>query len=121
MVNALDTVMCTLTLPTTVAVVDEQFFEDGRNLIVDIMMDNPVLEVGGKNLPLYRSVDNEADAGAGRIVPIKYVIHKMEQLLFKAPLKGQSIKGVALVFSGVKIGLKQVFQDLIGIMLREQG
>ena len=74
MIRTLDAVMGPPAFAATVAVIDEGFLENRGDMVVNIVMNDPVAEVGGKNLSFDRLVDNEADAGLRLVAPLHNLI-----------------------------------------------
>jgi hypothetical protein len=62
--ESLDSEACPFALPATVTVVDEAFFEDRRNVVVNEVMNDSIPEISGENLPFYWVVLNEVNASS---------------------------------------------------------
>ena len=94
------------------SVVDKNFFENRGNVIVNKMMDNPVAEIGGKNLAFYRFINDKANAWFGFIPVFKNFVAQGKYIGFEMLFKGQRVDGIAFVFPGIEIGLKQELHQL---------
>ena len=84
------------------------------------MVNYSVPEIGCKNLPLYRFVDNKTDAAAGFVVTVYNIIGKSKKIGFQVLFKCKRIYGVAFVFSSFKICLKQIQYDFLPFHIGEQ-
>ena len=71
-------------------------------------MNHAVAEIGGENLALDRTIDDETDAPAWFVSPVDYIVMELEKFGFVVRLKSQGVGGGAFVFSGIKICLKQI-------------
>lgn len=119
-VNTPYTIMCSFPYTATVTVIDKRLFKNGRYVLIYKMVNYPVPEIGSKNLPLYRFVNYKTDATAGFVVAVHYFIGKSKQIGFKMLFKCKRIYGVAFVFPGIKICLKQIQYDFLPVCKGEQ-
>ena len=96
---------------------NEVFFKAWLKLRNQNMVDNSVLEWGGKNFPFYRFVHDKAVAASG--VPcfcLQFPI-KLHKIVFKINFKSKCTKRIAYIFATLKIEFKKIFKELFGIKI----
>jgi len=120
MVDPVNAIVCSFALAAAIGVVDEDFLENRRYAVENIMVDNAVTEIRGKYLALYRFVNDEADAFPRFIIATMNFIEQFKYVGFKMFLKGKSVDRIPLVFPGVKIGLKQIVQQFVFVYTVEK-
>jgi hypothetical protein len=77
------------------------------------MMNSPIPEIGSKYLSFYRFIYNKANAWFGYIFAFNNLVGKGKQICFQMFFKSKGIYGIPLVFSCIKICLKQIERNLI--------
>jgi len=71
-------------------------------------MDYSVAKIGGKNFPLHRFENYEANTGSDFVSFVFDFFVKLKELSFVVNLKRQSVDGVPFIFSGVKVSSEQI-------------
>jgi hypothetical protein len=93
---------------TTVAIVDEEPLEDRIDVIEKEMMNNPVAEMRGENLPLHRLKGDETHARPNRVRAAHDFFVKGKQVALVMHLEPESAFASPLVPPGVEVCLKKV-------------
>lgn len=74
------------------------------------MMNNPVPEISGKDLPQFRFFGKKADRTAGAVGVVSQFPAKFKQFSFLVHLKPQGIDGIPFVFPAEKILPVDIFK-----------
>lgn len=107
-----DSVMGTASFDAGITVCDEPRLKERRDVIVQKMVDHPVAELSGKNLPHLRVVDNETSGRTGMIRPVQDGVPQTDQLALQIPFKSQLIIFTPLMLSGILVRPEEVKQQL---------
>jgi len=107
--------MCAFAFMATVTVVYKGFLENGRNVVVYKMMNDPIPEICCKNFPFYWFGHDKTNTWQSVVIVICYFVKQRKNIFFKMFFKFQGIYGISLVFACVEIRLKQIGKDFIFI------
>ena len=117
MIQALYPVMCPLTLSAAVTVIYKSFFKYRGNVVINIMMNDPVAKVCSKNLSFNRFVDNKANTWLRIIFSFDNILTKFKKIMLKMFLKFECINSIALVTTRSIVSNEQTFQKLFPVLL----
>ena len=119
MIHTPDAIVCAFADAAAVTVMNKGFFKYRIDIIVNKMVYDPVAKMRGKDFTLNRIVGNKTDTGFGCIGSVDHFPEQCKQIALKLLFKRERIDGAAFMGARVKIGLKQVGEDLIMINVIE--
>jgi hypothetical protein len=121
MVYPLDAVVYDLSSATTVTVVDKGRFKDGRNIVIDEVMNDPIPEIGREDFPLHGLIHHKTDAWLWLICFAKNLIAQCKYIGFQVFFELQSIMRVAFIFPRIVIRPKHVQRKFVGVDYIKKG
>ena len=101
-------IRCPLSRSAAVAVVYKLPLKKWAYIIINKVVHNSVSKISRKNFPLEGLESHETNAWADFVVFRYNIPIKLKKFCFIIYFKSQGVVCVALIFSGVKIGLEQI-------------
>ena len=117
MIDHLDAERCTFVFSTTVTIFDKMFFKKWIDVVENQMMDDAITEVSSEDFSFDWLINHETNALIYFISPLPNAIAKLEQVFFIFNLKAQLIDNRPLVFARVIVGLEQILEQLVFVLV----